>query len=355
MTNVPTDKQRHRRRLQWLAVTAIAVVFAAVVLHRWGQSGFEWAKFSAVFVDLNWRWYSGAVAFALSTYVGRALRWQVLLQPLKEHSRFWNLLSATAIGFTAIVIFGRAGEVIRPYLIAIKEKVPFSSQVGAWLIERIWDLLAALLIFGFALSQVKQSGLALGPPLEWVLKTGGYIGAFLGLVCLTVLFLVSRFSGSMRKRLLDALSFLPKPTFEKAEQIVTAFTHGMGSAGQGRFVLLLALYSALEWVLIVGCYLCLFQASPATRQLSLTDVLIFVGFASFGAVVQLPGIGGGIQVTVIVVLTEMFGLSLEVSSGMAVLLWLTTFVIIVPLGLLLAFHDGLTLRKLRKIEEEAAL
>ena len=101
------------------------------------------------------------------------------------------------------------------------------------------------------------------------------------------------------------------------------------------------------------CYVCLFQASPATVRLSLTDILIFIGFANFGAVVQIPGVGGGIQVAVIVVLTELFGLSLEASSGVAVLLWITTFVVITPIGLLLACHEGFNWRKSGRSNEEA--
>ena len=45
---------------------------------------------------------------------------------------------------------GRPGELIRPYLIAVREKTPFSSQMAIWLLERIWDLLIVLAMFGFA-------------------------------------------------------------------------------------------------------------------------------------------------------------------------------------------------------------
>ena len=38
-----------------------------------------------------------------------------------------------------MVILGRAGELVRPYLISLKEQVPFSSQMAAWLLERILD------------------------------------------------------------------------------------------------------------------------------------------------------------------------------------------------------------------------
>ena len=86
-----------------------------------------------------------------------------------------NLLSATVIGFTAITLFGRPGEFVRPYLIAVKEQVPVTSQLAAWVLERIFDLLMALLVFAFALSRVQASGLHVGANLTWVLAVGGRI------------------------------------------------------------------------------------------------------------------------------------------------------------------------------------
>ena len=76
-----------------------------------------------------------------------------------------NLLSATVIGFTAITLFGRPGEFVRPYLIAVKEQVPVPSQFAAWVLERIFDLLMALLVFGFALTRVQSSGVHVGPTI----------------------------------------------------------------------------------------------------------------------------------------------------------------------------------------------
>ena len=73
-----------------------------------------------------------------------------------------NLLSATMIGFTAITLFGRPGEFVRPYLIARKEQVPVTSQFAAWVLERIFDLLMALLLFAFALTRVQILGRAGG-------------------------------------------------------------------------------------------------------------------------------------------------------------------------------------------------
>ena len=43
-------------------------------------------------------------------------------------------------------------------------------------------------------------------------------------------------------------------------------------------------------------------------------------------------------------------LSLEIASGIALVLWIITFVTIVPLGLALAFHEGIKFRNLRHLD-----
>jgi uncharacterized membrane protein YbhN (UPF0104 family) len=117
----------------------------------------------------------------------------------------------------------------------------------------------------------------------------------------------------------------------------------------------LCFYTLLEWTIIVGCLFAFFHAFPITARLSLTDVMIFVGFVAFGSIVQIPGIGGGVQVVAIVVLTEIFGMSIESATGIALLNWLLTFVIVVPFGLALAFHEGLNWRRLRHLREDVAV
>ena len=57
------------------------------------------------------------------TYVLRALRWQYLLAPIGP-TRFGTAFRATVIGFAASFLLpARAGEVIRPYLLARRERL----------------------------------------------------------------------------------------------------------------------------------------------------------------------------------------------------------------------------------------
>ena len=59
----------------------------------------------------------------------------------------------------------------------MKEEVPVASQIAAWVLERIFDLLMALVVFGFALSHLAATGLHGGSKLAWVFATGGRAGA----------------------------------------------------------------------------------------------------------------------------------------------------------------------------------
>lgn len=307
----------------------------------------------ATLTRLDWSWLAAAVAFGLATYYVRALRWAVLLKPVQPHPSMGRLVSATIIGFTAITLLGRPGEFVRPYLISVQERVPFSSQISAWVLERIYDLLIALAIFGFALSHVRDLGDP-GPTLGWLLEIGSWLLWILAIACLLLLILVRTYSDAMRRRLMEALGFLSQHHLERAGRFLQALFQGAESTRSARSVFMLVLYTLLEWALIVSCCFSIMRAYGADIQFSITDVFIFMGFVSFGSVVQIPGIGGGVQVVSVVVLTKLFGFTVELATSVAVLLWLVTFVAVVPIGLVAALHAGLSWRKLRDLEREAA-
>jgi glycosyltransferase 2 family protein len=340
----------HRHTWQWAAGVAAALGLLAWFLYsHFSARGFDVRLFLSSVSGIRWEWVLLAVTLMYGTYYGRALRWAVLLKPLRPHPRMSNLLSATIIGFTAITLFGRPGEIVRPYLISVKEQVPLASQLAAWIVERIYDLLMALLVFGFALARVTSSGMQVGPSLAWILGAGGETVAGICLLLIVILLLFRHFAEPMRRRLTDALRVLPEPQFVRVSKLVTAFVNGIESTRSDAALLLLLFYSVVEWVLIAACYWCIARAFPHVLHLSLVDILIFMGFVSFGSVVQLPGIGGGMQVVSVVVLTELFGLRLEVATSFALFTWFITFVVIVPVGLLEALREGLNWRSLKQI------
>src|SRR5262249_10240652 len=95
-----------------LAGVALAI---GLLLYRWRMSSFSWREFGASLVSVDWSWMALGLSAVLATYVGRALRWEIMIRPVAPHAKLLRLLSATCIGFTAVVLFGRAGEPVRPY------------------------------------------------------------------------------------------------------------------------------------------------------------------------------------------------------------------------------------------------
>jgi hypothetical protein len=216
------------------------------------------------------------------------------------------------------------------------------------------DLLMVLVIFGVALSQVSRSAIQHGPRVKIVLEAGGYTAGLIGVACLALLLGLRQFRGGVQKRLMDGLGFLPVAMTAKIAKALESFGEGMESTRSGSRTALLVFYTIVEWCVIAASFRCVFKAFPATHALGVTDVVILLGFVCFGSIVQLPGVGGGMQIVTVLMLTEFFGVSLEAASGIALVLWIISFVAIVPIGLALAFREGIQWRHLRHIEPIAA-
>ena len=209
---------------------------------------FDWNLAATSLARLRWGWLLLSLVPIFGTYYGRALRWAVFLKPLKPHPSMRNLLSATVVGFTAITLFGRPGEFVRPYLIAVKEQVPVTSQFAAWVLERIFDLLMALLVFAFALTRVESSGLHVGAQLAWVLAAGRPDRRRACVILLAILLSLRHFAEPVRRRLVAALRFLPETQFHRAREADRHLRPGRGVHAQRRRPVLVFVYSVLEWV-----------------------------------------------------------------------------------------------------------
>ena len=71
-----------------------------------------------------------------------------LLSPIGP-TRFRTVFRATIIGFAALGLLpARAGDVLRPYLVARQEGLSLSSTFATIVIERVLDLIAVLLAAG---------------------------------------------------------------------------------------------------------------------------------------------------------------------------------------------------------------
>ena len=347
-----TSKHRRFIHLSVLAAAAAAVAGLGWFIWEARREGFESAEFWASMRHADPRWLAVASALVFLSYYGRALRWAVMLEPLQPAPSIWRLFKATAIGFSAVVLLGRPGELVRPYLIAQSEKVPFASQLAAWLIERVYDILMVVGLFGFALAWVGSKGESAPRAARIAMQTGGWVAGFGAVLCLFVLFALHRWSSDLHNRISDLAQALGFSMPASMEEKLKALTDGLHSTRTVSSILRLLAWSVIEWAIISAAYVSFFRAFPQTADFTLGQTLVYLGFVAFGSIIQIPGIGGGIQVVSTVVLVEFFRVQLEIATGISILVWVIGMLLVVPLGLVLALHDGLRLAKLKSIATE---
>jgi glycosyltransferase 2 family protein len=335
---------------KYLAYAVVFVVLAVLVYLQFRTwRNFDWARLFQF--GLNWRHILHGVALIYLAYFLRAVRWKIFLRPVRKEASIMGLLPPTLIGFTGLALLGRPGELIRPYLIARRERLSFASQVAVWTVERIFDIggFTVLLVAAIFLPS-KLRTFAESAPSEvrhWIHLTGyGLIALVLGLLSATV---VMSYRGNwIAQWVEDRFSHLAENLGHRIAQRVREFTVGLNTI-HGPFAFLqLSAVSVLMWWVIALAYKEVTHAYGAPMHaMSTTKVLLLMGSSMVGSMVQLPGVGGGSQLATISALDHVFDIvprELTVSCG--IMLWLVTFVAVVPLGLLLAHRERLSLRKL---------
>lgn len=337
---------------------AIFLLVALVIFYRYrtGESAewFDWQAFVLWMRSLNKQALLLALLAIYSTYILRSLRWQQLTRPIAE-TKMMNLLVATVIGYTGVFLLGRPAEVVRPLLIARREKLRVASMLGVTLFERVQDVLAILFWMGFGLllmpvePAVDGSGSAL-------LSTAGQAGWLALAVALAVMFLLGVWRWQSEKILAwieKVLRFLPHGLHHRISDLLHSFSEGWRAVEHTKVLLITFGYSVLIWFLVlVAYYLTCWSAGGALARISFGGITILLAMGILGSSLLIPGIGGGYQAATFVTLTTLFGAEVEVAAGVAVLLWLLTFAAVAVVGVPLMIREGLSLGELRRMSRK---
>src|SRR5579883_1892163 len=135
------------KRKQIIISIVVVIVLAALVylqIREWRR--FDWEKFAEGSEGILWyRVLFGVVLVYFADFL-RAIRWKILLRPTRPEVAWKDLVAPTYVGFAGLAVLGRPGELIRPYLIGLKTKTSFSSQMAIWAIERIFDITAVVVM-----------------------------------------------------------------------------------------------------------------------------------------------------------------------------------------------------------------
>jgi len=347
-------------RKKFFISALVLIALAALVyfqVRTWRR--FEWHHFWAVTKGINLTYLFAGTALIYFDYFLRALRWKILLRPVRKTDGL-GLVAPTMIGFTGLALLGRPGEFIRPYLIARREGLSMSSQVAVWTVERIFDtgafgLIMALNILIAGSELKKLPGFRNSPKAFFDFQISG-------LILLAGVAVAAAFAYAVRKnpgriacfsqRLIGSIS-------ENAGNVVSrkvqAFGEGLNTIQDLKSFIQLSGLSLLIWLIIGLSYVAVTNAYHIHRhaQMTLSNVLLLTAASVVGGLLQLPVVGGGSQLATIGVLHGIFALSPELSTSCGMMLWLVTFMSVIPAGLLLARREHVSLTRLEKtIEQE---
>ena len=310
---------------------------------------FDWGTFYGNAREISVLHASLALALMYASFALRAVRWRVFLES-GQPPQLARLFAATVVGFTGLALLGRAGELVRPYVIARQTNSSVTSQMAILALERMFDLAAAAFLIAIAiatspevrslpyLTQFRHAGLLLlgalatAVGLVVILATKGHK---LGTVCERMLSLVS-----------DRLARIGG----KALSRISADLNRV--RGAQSFFLVSAL-SILVWLAIGIAHFESIHAFASLHSISVADAFLLLGFSLLGTLVSLPG-GGAQQVAFAAALIHVFGVPVELAASCTILGWLLLFMAPVPAGLALLRRQHLSLQSVEQSASSCA-
>jgi glycosyltransferase 2 family protein len=285
------------------------------------------------------------------TYVLRALRWQYLLRPLGP-TRFRVAFRTTVIGFAAnTVLPARAGEFVRPYLLARSEGLSVPATTTTIILERLLDFVTVLALFGTFV-------LFFDPGLERVngdlyrrVKDAGLVGAVAAAGVLAVLGL-NAVQPALTHRIVDlCLRPLPERFRVKIAGLVYSLLDGLAVTRDPLRLAQAITLSLPLWLSIAsGIW---FVTVAFHMTIPLTGSFLIMALLVVGVAAPTPGAVGGFHEMFRIGAAVFFGVDNDRAVGAALVLHAASFLPVTLLGGLFMMQDGLNLSRVRSIGDEA--
>ena len=342
--------------LSALALGALAAIayFSRRKIHL---GDFTWSRFVHAVGQANvWLLLISIVA-VYGAYALRTLRWQRFTRYLGP-SGFLDVYTATVMGFASIFILGRAGEPVRPLLLARKTHQPVAGMFGVWVFERMADFGAAGALAALSLLVFPGKLADAGVNADWVqnARDGGWLllAMLAGIVILMIYFRLHG-AGVLERRLRHWHGAAGLKGWLAG--IISGFSGGLQAIRTWMDLLIVAFYTCAHWALVTLAYLWISRAFAndfVQSDVTIPAAMLLLAITLVGSVLQLPGVGGGAQVASFIALTTIFAVEQEPAAAIAIVLWLITFASSILAGVPLLIHEGLSMGELRNLAKAEA-
>lgn len=227
------------------------------------------------------------VLVVLFSHFLRALRWRVILKELKHEISVIDTWGSIMVGYMMNNFVPRLGELVRAYTTGSLEEVRVSGVLGTIVLERLFDMVSAGMLFGLALF-IYHGNLIESFPF---LRAAGVI-LIAGSILAGSFFYVASVSDKFQKMTMRAVEFLlPRKVATKAESVILSFLESFRLLRSGRSIAVVLFYTALIWlVYIFTMYIPFFAfAFGSALHLTLYDAFLLILVTTIAWIVPSPG------------------------------------------------------------------
>jgi uncharacterized protein (TIRG00374 family) len=287
-----------------------------------------------------------AALFVNLTLFARSLRWQAFLSPIGT-AKLSNIFAATSVGFGAIFVIGRAGEIIRPAVLSLRERIKPTATFATILIERLFDTTAVVSLFAvnllfFELPPDQSNANALGAIRSVGLSL--LIGVAAGISILALL----RLKAAAIIRWMERHgAWLPKKLSYPLLNFIKHLAEGLSVLLNLRALAATIFFTACVWALVsAATWLTLFAFG---LNFSISHAIFVLGFGLVGSVAPTPGGSAGAFHAAAAKGLEFLGLDPNLAASIAIVYHLIAFGPPFLIGLFYLIRDDISLRQLREM------
>lgn len=309
--------------------------------------------------NLDWREVGSSLRSADATYLGlatvivclgyflRAVRWHVILEPITKSS-LKELFATTTVGFAAIFLIGRAGEIVRPMWLPMRDH---RVRPGAALVtigmERVFDLTSLICFFSVSLIWFNARP-GFESQFSYIKLVGNLMmaTAIIGILGLIVYQWKSGPIVAWFARITDH-KFIPSRLRTIFLSLLRQLATSLKVLKGWREIFLVSLWTIALWLAIAVPTWLVLRAFDL--PLTFVDSIFVMGVASMGSLVPTPGGAAGAFHAATAGSLMLLGVTQDTAAAVSIIMHLVYFAPAVVFGLFYFLHGDISVARFRSL------
>jgi uncharacterized protein (TIRG00374 family) len=336
-----------------------ALLLLAAALLWWFGRRLDWNQVMAGLRNSDWRLIALACLVIVLAYLWRAFRWRAFLAPLGKAS-LRELWVATTVGFGAILLVGRAGEVVRPVVLPMRDRrVRPAASFVTIMIERVYDSITVVFVFAVNLLWFRPIA---GTADQFThVRQFGFVLVVLGAIGITALVwfrLKSQTIIGWIEARFNKWPRLPTRLKRGVLSLLDQLARALRILAHPRDLSVTIGWTALLWSSIVVANILVFRAfhlEVSGQRFGFTEGFFILGWSMVGSAVPTPGGAAGAFHAATAAGLVFLGIAKEQAAAVAIVLHLVDFGPAAAFGLFYLLRGDISLARLRELTKPEAV